>query len=548
MPATPLPPFLIDLDSPIPDPLGYGQKAVDFVSGLLLEGNEPFDLHPVQERILRATFGNVDADGNRLIETLYLHLPSGQAKSTLAAAIGFMMLSHRDFRVANGQIVIAAATKGQARATSFGLIEQFIKREFEQPKWDHEHKALESRFKIVSNAVEQSITHIASGSTIRVLSRAPDAQEGLSVYLLIAEETHSWNRPRLWAVLRKSQAKVRKAAPLTVVATTAGVGHGGIGFDLYSQAKDIATGKVDNPSWLPVIFEASEEDDWLDERLWHRCNFALGSFKRLSTLRNLALEAKTSLTARREFMRYHLNVWFEGTSDPWITRESYQQGSTPFDIEDVAHLPCFVGVDAGAVSDLTAVVQIFHDAPGNRFYVVPHVWCPAESIVRRSEEDGTPYAQWLSDGFLMQTDGAAVDETAIEEKLIEICERFDVQRIAFDPWQLKRVMGRLKDDHGLPVLEVPQIYRHMSPAMKSTERAIIEGRFIHGGHPVLQWCFLNVPLPKPDPNGNVKPSKSQARSAKIDAAVAAMLAVYLATVAEEGGYLSAAAIIGNANG
>jgi phage terminase large subunit-like protein len=194
MPATPLPLFLTDLDSPIPDPLGFGQMAVDFVSGLLLEGDEPFDLHPVQERILRATFGNVDADGNRLIETLYLHLPSGQAKSTLAAAIGLMMLSHRDFRIPNGQIVVAAATKGQARATSFGLIENFIKREFEQPRWDHEHKALESRFKIVSNAVEQSITHIASGSTVRVLSRAPDAQEGLSVYLLIAEETHAWNR------------------------------------------------------------------------------------------------------------------------------------------------------------------------------------------------------------------------------------------------------------------------------------------------------------------------------------------------------------------
>lgn len=547
MAATPLPQFLIDLDLQIPDPLGYGQKAVDFVSSLLLEGDEPFELHPVQERILRATFGNVDQDGSRLIETLYLQLPSGQAKSTLAAAIGFMMLAHRDFRIPNGQIVIAAATKGQARATSFGLIEQFIRREFEREKWWSEHGALEARFRIVSNAVEQSITHLASGSTIRVLSRAPDAQEGLSVYLLIAEETHAWNRGRLWDVLRKSQAKV-KGSPLTVVATTAGVGHGGVGYRLYTQAKDIAFGKAPNPSWLPVIYEADPNENWLDERVWMRVNFALGAFKRLSTLRNLALEAKTSVSARREFERYHLNIWHDGDSDPWLSREVYDDAGEIFDIDQVRHLPCYVGVDAGAVSDLTAVIADFYDAETRRHYILPTVWCPAQSIAKRSDEDGVPYDQWQADGFLLQTEGAAVDEDAIEARIVEICAAFDVRWIGFDPWSLKRMMGRLRDD-GLPVIEIAQSFRHMSPAMKNTEKAVIESRFRHGGHPVLRWSMMNVPLPKPNPQGDIKPTKSNARSAKIDPAVAAMIAVYLAVVEDEGGYLDAAAIIGEpANG
>lgn len=540
----PLPAFLTDLNSPIPDPLGFGQKAVDFVSSLLLEGDEPFELHPVQERTLRYVFGNVDPNGNRYIETLYLHLPSGQAKSTLAAAIAFMMLSHVDFRIPNGQIVVAAATKQQARSTAFGMVEQFLKREFAKPIWDHEPKAMESRFKIVSNAVEQSIEHIASGSTLKVLSRAPESQEGLSVYLLIAEETHAWNRPRLWPVLRKSQAKVRKASPLTVVATTAGVGHGGVGYDLYAQAKDIATGKVKNESWCPVIYEADKDDDWHDEAVWHRVNFALGSFKRLSTLRNLFLEAKTSVTARREFERYHLNIWHDGTLDPWITREAYAQGAEKFEIDDIHHLPCFIGVDAGAVSDLTAVVAVFHDVEARTFYAVPFIWCPAESIVKRSEEEGVPYAEWAANGFIIETEGNGVDEEAIEKKLIELCEEFDVQAIGFDPWQLKPVMKRL-NEQGLPVIEIAQRYSHMSPAMKRTERAIIDGRFIHADHPVLRWCFMNVPVPKPDPNGNIKPSKSQSRSMKIDGAVASMMAIYLAAVSEENnGYITAENVVG----
>jgi phage terminase large subunit-like protein len=94
------------------------------------------------------------------------------------------------------------------------------------------------------------------------------------------------------------------------------------------------------------------------------------------------------------------------------------------------------------------------------------------------------------------------------------------------------MMARLLED-GVPVVEVRQTYSIMSPAMKATEKAVLDGRLIHGGHPVLRWCFANVPAPRPDPNGNVKPTKSHSRSLKIDGAVATMIAVFLATVGAE---------------
>lgn len=255
-----LPPWITDLSIPIPDPLGLGQEAVDFIQSLLLEDGRPFALHPVQERIVRKVFGDVDGDGFRQIETLFLYVPSGQAKSTLAAAIAILMMSHPRFRIAKGQLVVAAATREQAKATCFGMVEGFVRRRFAAAEYADEPDALESRFRIVSNAISQEITHLASGSTLKVLSRTPDSQEGLSVYLLVAEEVHAWNRPRIWPVLRKSQAKVTAASPLTIVATTAGVGQG-FGFDLYQQARDIAAGKIENPSWLPILYEAGPDDD-----------------------------------------------------------------------------------------------------------------------------------------------------------------------------------------------------------------------------------------------------------------------------------------------
>ena len=530
-------PAWITSREPIPDPHGLGQAAVDYITSLTLENGKLFELHPVQERIVRKVFGDVDGDGERQIGVLFLYVPSGQAKSTLAAAIALLMLSHPKFRIPHGQLVVAAATQAQAKATCFGMAERMLRARFK----DNPDR-LADRFRIVSNAITQEITHLASGSTLRVLTRTPDSQEGLSVYLLIAEEVHAWNRPRMWPVLRKSMAKVTAAKPLTVVATTAGAGPG-FGLDLYKQAEDIATGKVDNPSWAPIIYRAEAGADWQSEATWRESNFALGSFKSLPVLRDLAREAKASLSARREFERYHLNIWHSGTADPWLDLAVYDEGGEPFALEDVRHLPCWIGVDAGSTSDLTAVVALFLDEENGLVHVVPFIWCPAESITKRSEEDGVPYDEWEHDGYLFGTEGAAIDERVIEAKIRELAGELDVQGIGFDPWQVQRMMSRLLED-GLPVFEVPQRYSTMSPAMKLTERLILAGRYRHGGHPVLRWSFGNIPMPRPDPNGNIKPSKSQSRRAKIDPAVAAIIAAYLALVSDEDRAISIESLTG----
>lgn len=522
------PRWIID-DEPIPDPWGLGQKAVEFIESLILPSGEPFLLIREQERIVRKVFGDVDpVTGYRNAQTVYLHLPSGSAKSTLAAACALLLLSHPDFRIPNGNLVIAAATREQARNTSFGIVEGFIRRRFP------DEAKLASRYRLVSNAVSQEIEHLASGSVLKVTSRQPSANEGIhNLLLVLAEETHVWAKQadRLWDVLIKSQAKAMPTMPLALVATTAGVGVGGIGHRLYSISKDIAAGKVENESWLPVIYEADEDEDWRDPEVWKRVTFGLGHYKSLAVLRNLAAMAETSATARAEFRRYHLNQWLSGVGDPWVDLSTYD-AADDFELPKVEHLPAFIGVDMGATSDLTAVVLVFYDEAAKRFYVVPYLWVPAESVHQRTTDDGVPYAEWTEGGLIEATEGSSVDEDAIEECIRSLAETHDVQRIGFDPWQARRMMARLLDD-GLPVVEVPQRYSLMSPAMKATEKAILDGRFHHNGHEVLRWCFANVPAPKPDPNGNIKPTKSHSRSLKIDAAVAAMIAICLAAVFDE---------------
>lgn len=518
---------MIDPTTQIPDPLGLGAEAVAFIETLILPDGKPFRLVPEQKQIVRKLFGDVDEDGLRPVEVCYLGLPTGNAKSTLAAAIALLMLAHPKFRIPNGQIIIAAPTRKTARDTSFSIVEGFIERMFP----DEAERAL--RFRIISNHQAQEIHHLPSGSSLKVLSRQPNAQEGLAVYLLLAEESHVWAEQsnRLWAVLRKSQSKIVATTPLALICTTAGAGAGGIGWELHKQAREIAEGKETDPAWLPILYEADPtKEDWRDPDVWKRVNFGIPAFKSMRTLRNLAREADRSATARSEFWRYQLNYWMSGVSDPWLESTIYDSeiAAAPFDIEDVKHLPCFIGVDAGQTDDLTAVCAVFHDEDQKLFYCVPHIWCPAESIKRRSDADSVPYIDWQETGHIIGTDGNSIDEDVIEAKIRELYRDYDVRGIGFDPYGVKRMMSRLNDD-GLPVIQVPQNYRFMSPAMKNCERAILDGRLRHGGHPALRWSFLNVPLPVPTPDGNIKPSKKD-RKRKIDPAVAVMVALVLCTV------------------
>lgn len=63
----------------------------------------------------------------------------------------------------------------------------------------------------------------------------------------------------------------------------------------------------------------------------------------------------------------------------------------------------------------------------------------------------------------------------------------------------------------------------MAPAAKELERAIIAGRFKHGGHPVLRWNFGNISV-ETDKAGNMQFHKGKSKD-RIDGAQAAAMAV-----------------------
>src|SRR5690606_23118216 len=103
--------------SEIPDPFGFGERAVRFLRALRhpkshLPGRA-FQLDPWQERIVRRIYGPRDEHGHRIVNTVALMLPRGNRKTSLAAALALLHTIGPE-RIPGGEAIFAAADRKQA--------------------------------------------------------------------------------------------------------------------------------------------------------------------------------------------------------------------------------------------------------------------------------------------------------------------------------------------------------------------------------------------------------------------------------------------------
>lgn len=511
-------PTWISDGSDIPDPFGYGERAVRFLRILKhpksTAPGKAFTLDSWQERIVRRIYGPAHADGRRQVRTVFMLLPRGNRKTSLGAGLALLHTIGPE-RVAGGQVISAAADRKQARIAyeeALGIIR-------EEPRISAAVRLLDYR---------NRVSHPKSGAVYEAISCDASTQHGRTPTFVLADELHAWKKRDLWEALRTGLVKVPGA--LQVIITTAGRGQENVAFDLYDYARRVASGEVDDPGFLPILFEAPRDCDWRDEAVWHDVNPGLASgYPDLEGLRQLAREAEARPADREAFRQLHLNVWLDHSADPFLDMTVYDEGAAAIDEADLEGLPCWVAVDASSTTDLTAVVACFRDGDTN--YVLAWFFVPEDNLRARADRDGVPYPRWRDEGHIIATPGNVIDYRAVEAHVRDLCSRFDVQEITADPAYSRQITGPLVDD-GFTVTEFRQGWRSMGPAIAELERAILGRQFVHGGNPVLRWCFDNVAV-QDDGKGNRSFHKGKSRD-RIDGAVAAAMAVARAALAEGG--------------
>ncbi|ODN68842.1 terminase large subunit [Methylobrevis pamukkalensis] len=506
-------------DSEIPDPHGYGERAVRFLRALRhpksRAAKRAFQLPRWQERIVRKIYGPCHEDGRRIARNVVILLPRGNRKTSLGAALSLLHLFGPE-RIDGGQVNLAAADRKQARIA-----------------FDEAVSICRQDRKITA-AVEfqdykNRVTFPKAGTVLEALSSDAGTQHGRTPSFSLVDELHAWPKRELWDVIRTGLVKT--AGSLLVVITTAGRGQENIAHDIIDYARKVSRGEIDDPATLPVLFEADPNADWRDEDLWRQVNPGLADgFPDIEGLRQLAREAENRPSDRDAFRQLHLNMWLDHSSSPFVDMAVYDRGAEPIDVAALAGRPCWIGVDMSTTTDLTAVVAAFRDEDDG-YTVLPFFFCPADNLRARADRDGVPYPRWAEAGHMIPTPGNAVDYRTVEAKIRDLCDRFDVREIAFDRAYAMPVMSPLLDDD-FPVTTLQLGWVTQSPALNELERAIVTGTFRHGGQPVLRWCFQNVAI-QTDPAGNRTMHKGKSTD-RIDGAFATWMAVSRAQAGDSG--------------
>ena len=468
--------------------------------------NKPFLLLPWQETVIRDLFGVLKEDGTRQFSQSIIFVPKKNGKSELAAAIALYLLCADHEQRAE---VYGAAADRQMASLVFNVAADMIRL---SPALRKRCKILDSRKRIIFEP---------TNSFYQVLSSEADRAHGVSAHGVIVDEIHVQKNPDLYNVLTKGSGDARKQ-PLQFIISTAGDNIHGIGYELFQKAQDLIAGRKTDPTIYPVVYAAEPDDNWTDPEVWKKANPSLGVTFPIEKISEACESAKQNPSEENVFKTLRLNIWTKQATR-WMSMDKWDLCSTPVDAEALKGRPCYAGIDLSSTQDLTALVLVFPPIEdGEPYSILPFAWVPEETIDIRSRKDHVNYVLWQKQGYILSTEGNVVDYEAIEAKIMELREHYNIREIAYDRWNAQMLIQHLSDE-GMTVIPFGQGFRDMSPPTKELMKLTLEKKLAHSGHPVLHWCMDNIVI-QTDPAGNIKISKAKATE-KVDLAVALVMAL-----------------------
>lgn len=497
-------------------------KAIEFIEELLthVEGvlaGKPFLLEDWQKGFIGCLYGwqkldHLGRQVRRYSEAL-LYVPRKNGKTPLAAAIcNFELFCGGE---KGAQIVSAAADVEQA-ALLYNQAQGQVRNEPE----------LMNRAKIFAGRGQRAIVYEALGSSYKVISSDANTKHGGNLSLFIIDELHTQKNRELVDVLETSTASENRLQTLALNITTADFVQESICNEKLDYAHKVCEGSIQASDFLPVIYEATIEDDWTDPDVWARVNPNLGVSVSRSYMERKCKKAQDIPSFENTFKRLHLNIQTE-QDQRWIQMSMWDASAGTVDVKSLLGRECFGGLDLSTTTDLSSFALIFKNDDASCDLLV-WFWCPSANLQKR-ETTGVPYTAWARDGYITPTDGDVIDYDIIRKDINDIGDLYSIQEIGVDPWNATQISQHFKDD-GFNVVMVRQGYRTMSPASKEFEKLVISGGLHHGGNPVLKWMASNVSIVT-DPAGNIKPCKKKSTE-KIDGIISTINALVCATAQE----------------
>ena len=466
-------------------------------------------LQPYQKFRLGSVFGWVHATtGLRRFRNAYHEIPRKNGKSLEAAIVALYVTFFDGEAGAEGY---CAATKRDQAKIVFGDAKKLV-----------ESSHLKSRIGIFVANLHRDDT----ASKLEPLGADHDSTDGLNPNAIIIDELHAHKTRGLIDVLETATGARRQ--PLIFKITTAGDDPISPGGDEHDYACKVLDGVLADEGYFAFVAHADDEDDWTLPTTAAKANPNYGVSVNPADLASKVTKAMAMPSAAASYKQKHLN-WWVNASAPCLSVDGWRKGQTRWNISELEHEPCFVGIDLASKIDLCAVSLVFPPTVGRSVWrLVQYLWTPEETLKDRAHRDRAPYGVWVDQGWLQTCPGTRINHEVIRAALRDARTHFDLERIGYDQWHADKLIDDLKADGFAEeqLIEVPQTYAGMSSACLRMQADILAGEVDARGCPVTAWAVSNV-VDQRDGKDNMMFVKKKSRG-RIDPVIAATIGMALA--------------------
>jgi phage terminase large subunit-like protein len=515
------------------------KRAIDFfIEVLRLAGGEhegkPFKLEPSQVFIVGSLFGWKTQDDSRRFRVAYIEEGKGNGKSPLAAGVGlYMQVADKEPRA---EIYAAATKKDQAMILfrdAVAMVDQ--------------SKSLSAKFtKSGTGLSVWNLAYLSTSSFFRPIS-ADDGQSGPRPHCALIDEIHEHKTSQVVEMMRAGTKGRRQA--LIFMITNSGYDRTSLCWEYHQYGVKVSNGDLEDDSFFAYICALDEGEDPLkDEKCWKKANPLLGVSIHARYLREQVREARGMPSKESIVRRLNFCQWVDA-ANPWIDGDLWRACIKDFELDEVRHLPCYLGLDLSERQDLTALAAVWRDMA--KLYGRVWYWTPGDTIEERSRRDNVNYVAWARQGFIHAPPGRSIDYAYPAQFVAEqLMGRFNIMGLAFDRWHITYFMKALEEafvtchiydgktgdyigselclrGHGQgwvgggsdTVLWMPR-------SIDLLEDAVLKTNLQIQSNPILNWNSASAVL-EADPVGNRKWEKRKS-TGRIDGMVALSQAVGLA--------------------
>ena len=458
-----------------------------------------------QKAFISALFGFVDKKtGYRKYRETLLYVARKNGKSVLLSGLAlYMLIADKE---AGAEIYSVASKKDQAKIIyeeTFNMIRQ-------SP----------DLIQVVKKRKSDLYFNLTF-SKFQPLGKNSDTLDGLNSSLVIIDELHSIKDRNLYEVMKQSQSARRQ--PLLIMITTAGTIRECIFDDMYKYACGVCDGTIDDPHFLPIIYELDSKEEWLDPMKWEKANPGLNHIKKLDDLISKVARAKQSPRDLTGVLVKDFNV-IQTVASTWLTFEDVDNTET-FNLEDFKGYYAIGGADLSRSGDLTAATLLFMDKNEKR-YVTQMYFLPKDNFEQRVHDEKIPYDKWLEAGLLRLCEGNSINYSDVTAWFMEMVDKYDVTPawIYYDPYSAAYWVQEMQSN-GFNMVKCFQGVKTLSLPMQQLGQDLAAKKINYNNNPLLKWCITNTGV-KTDVNGNIQPIKATSPKYRIDG-LASLLDAYV---------------------